>query len=234
MRVRGIRTTCMIAAVCIAAPFLTTSSAQATSAGGTISGAATDVQTSQGITGICVVAWGPSGDAGEAQTDLSGNYTLPVPAGSYLVVFNNCGSPNNEYVMETYPGVVGFSSDAGQQVTVADGGSITNISTTMFQGGTVNGTVKNAQGQGLNRFLLFPWLAHVDANKAQIFTQYGTYTNRLGFYSISGLPNGSTKLNAGKGKRGSYYDDRPNFRKATVFLIQPGQTTPNINFVFPS
>jgi hypothetical protein len=234
MKFRAWRGASAVVAALILGGMVSAGSAGATTTGGTITGRATDVQSSQGITGICVDAWGTSGLVGGAQTDLSGNYTLNVPAGSYLIVFNNCQSPNNEYVMETFPGVVGFSSDKGTHVTVADGGSVSNVSVTMFQGGTVSGTITNPKGQGLVNFVLFPYLAHVDSNKVQIFTQYGTFTNKLGFYSITGVPNGSAKLNAGKGKQGAFYNDQPGFFKATVFTVQPNQTTSNINFVFPS
>jgi hypothetical protein len=68
---------------------ITIGSAGATSAGATITGTATDVQSGQRITGICVDAWGTGGEAGSAQTDLNGNYVLSVPAGSYLIVFSS-------------------------------------------------------------------------------------------------------------------------------------------------
>jgi hypothetical protein len=208
--------------------------ALATGTGGTISGTATDVQSGQGITGICVDAWSSAGYAGTVQTGLSGNYTLPLPAGSYIIVFGNCQSPNNEYVMETFPGVVGFSSDQAQQITVTDGGSVAGISMTMFQGGTVSGTITNPKGRGLSNFTVYPYLAKKDHNKATVFTQYGTVTNKLGFYSISGVPSGSAKITASNAKHGAWYDDQRSFNKATVIPVQTGQTTANINFVFPS
>jgi hypothetical protein len=233
MRFHQTRRASLVLAVLLCGGVMTIGSAGATSADATISGTATDVQSGQGITGICVAAWGTGGEAGSAQTDLNGNYTLSVPGGSYLIVFNNCQSPNNEYVMETYPGIVGFSSDMGTQVALPDGGSTTGISVSMHQGGTVSGTITNRKGKGLKNFILFPYLAHVDSNKDQIFTQYGTVSNSSGFYSISGVPNGSTKLDAGKGKEGAYYNEKKTFGKATVFTVLPNQTTPDINFVFP-
>ena len=141
--------------------------------GGTITGTVKDGD-ENAIAGIWVEAYQEFIDAWSwAQTDEDGTYQiLGLPGGDYRVYIN------------TQDGWIGQDYQ-GNPVTVIPGSDTFGIDFTLVEGGTISGTVYEANsGDPLTTIAG----VHVDACSTDDTFCNGTETNEFGEYTITGLP----------------------------------------------
>src|SRR4051794_18018109 len=110
--------------------------------GGDISGVVTRADDATPLVDVCVQATEPTTHAtGSGRTGADGTYALHVSAGSYQVVFVDCGG--RDLVKQTWRG---SSSGTSQSVNIADGSNVSNINAALQQGGAISGLVTDPAG----------------------------------------------------------------------------------------
>jgi hypothetical protein len=112
-------------------------------AGGKVSGHVTAADTGKGLAAyVCVLATVRGGDEGCTFADGNGDYTLQgLRSGSYKVRFG-AGPSNLGYVRQFYAGKA--TRKEANPVVVAAGATTSGIDATLQRGGTVSGTVTDA------------------------------------------------------------------------------------------
>ena len=166
--------------------------------------------------GLCVDAFGTAGQRdffGFATTRANGSFRLPsLATGKYQIFFSpGCGSAS-PYLPRALR----------QPVAVTDGKTTSGVTAVLTLGGTITGTVKDANGKPL---------AGMCAQAGSNRNFYGVSTQPNGTYKIIGAAPGSYQMQFGPGcgNNGPY---------ATVTLPNPaavasGKVTANVNAVLP-
>ena len=149
--------------------------------GGSISGLVVDAGTGNPVAGICVNVQ----NGGSATTDSSGAYEVDgVPAGSYVVQYHDCNTPQ-QYLDQWYLGH--DDSNSADQVTVTDGVNTPLQDVQLTLGVSVAGTVTDTQGTPLGG-------VSVNVNSTNAGPSSGTQTAPDGTYRTSPLPAGDYKV----------------------------------------
>lgn len=217
--------------------------------GGSISGRVTDGATGDGIEGICV--WAEVTDEGwvygGSSTDSDGKYTIgDLDPGDYLVRFYDCRYPA-VYAPEYWNDAP--DRESADPVAVDTATDTDGIDAALAVGGSITGTVTNADGEAIA-------YACVDVVDAEGFDYYTfAQTDEDGGYSAGGLPTGSFKvffygcyyveeravpveerptraLDHGYGDYvAEWYDDEPNFDSADPVAVTQGAETAGIDAV---
>ena len=190
----------------------------------TISGTVTD-SAANPVAGVCVQASPQSGGVSPpvVRTGANGEYTMAdVEAGTYAIQFDPCDSPAN-VLGEWYDNAA--DEMLAQGVTVAAGDNLAGIDAQLATGGSISGTVMNAQGQP------------ADGAQIKIRTALGVIESGTaaadGTYTVGQLPTGSYKVefNAPPGSYDltEFYANVTNEASATPVIVNAGGNTPGID-----
>ena len=208
-----------------ASPTTTTTVAATT---GTISGKVTAFAGGAGLPGICVYAYGPTGDSGGSTTGSKGTYSVSgLPAGSYTVEFyNGCGN-SGDFVSQYYDDQT--SQGSAKTVNVTVGATTSGIDDALVAGGAISGTVTAvASGAAVSGICVAAL-----ADGSQVGSVATTATD--GTYSISGLSTGSYTVQFSTGCGNSdgflaqYYDDQTSAASANAVSVTAGATSNGID-----
>lgn len=188
-----------------------------------ISGTVTDAATSNPIPKAEVVAEG-NGVRFAAHTNEHGEYTLPLPAGTYTV-----RASSYKYATEWY----NEKADATQADPVTLSSTpVDNINFTLETwGGRIKGIVVDAQSNPIEGALVKVWVEgkSASANNLRYYAQAKTAAD--GSYEVSGIPPGKYLVMASaKGFIGEFFDGVTDITLATTVSVQNQQTTDGINF----
>ncbi|MFL6154473.1 MAG: carboxypeptidase regulatory-like domain-containing protein, partial [Marmoricola sp.] len=189
--------------------------------GGAVAGTVTNSH-GDPLAGVCVDVFNSDSDE-EATgcTDASGHYTSRgLPAGTWTVRFDD---REGQHLRQYYDGA--STSQSATPVTIAVGQITGNIDATLVLGGSVSGTVTDADSGDP--------LADVCVDVFDDDDEAFTCTDDAGHYTSPGLPTGSYTVNfddnSGSGHRGEFYDGTTNQDDATPVAVTLGQNTPGIN-----
>ena len=194
-------------------------------AGGSIAGSVVD-STNQPIPGIFIDVF--MFDAGtwvnSGQTDSTGNYSISgIPIGKYRVGTNAEGTSfTNEFFDNAK------DHDLASPVSVTTGNTTFNINFTLDAGGSISGSVLNANGQPVPAVFV-----DVIMFDSDVWINSGQ-SDATGNYSISGIPTGKyrVKTNAkGTNFINEYFNNVTDFDLASAVSVTAGIDTANINFV---
>ena len=174
---------------------------------GSISGKIKDKSTGAGISGAIVIAYesGTKNQMGSTTSGASGDYTLPLPAGTYDVNASASGYyPNQKDGIVVTAG----NNTAGQDI------ELTGIPGQ--QPGSISGTVTSG-GAPLEGATIIAYESGTSNQKGS------ATTDSQGKYKITNLPPGKYDVNASKG---AGYESK----QQNGITVNSGQDTPNINF----
>ena len=194
--------------------------------GGSISG--TVVRDSDGTPVANVDVWADTyqccGGGNGTRTAADGTYTITgLQGGNYRVgVHISEGGMAGEFYNDT------TAWDQASSVSVTVGQTTTGINFSLAAGGSISGTVvRDSDGTPI---------ANVDV-WAETYEccggGSGTRTGADGTYTITGLTAGDyrVQVHIERGSlAGEFYDDTPDWDKASEVTVTAGATTPNINF----
>ncbi len=206
-----------------------------TGADGAIDGKVTSSVTSDPIDGVDVCAFEPESlvlEGGEeglfecTTTSATGEYTLEMPAGSYVVEFFAEAPP--DYQVQFYKNVA--SPSKATRVSVSAGTATTEIDAALLPGGEISGNVTAAPSQVPLTGVL------VCAVDEAIEVANCAVTEPGGVYTIVGLPSGDYEVvfvtNNREGEttyESQYYDDATSPGLATPVKVTAGATTAPID-----
>lgn len=130
-----------------------------------------------------------NGGTAVAETAGDGTYTMEnVPAGNYLIVFNQGGGGNDSaYATDFYDGQ--RSIGVANYVTVTAGATTADINATLTAPGTVTGKVTNTLGVGIANILVDVYATVSDYQNGILSAGY--HTEADGTYRLSGLHAGT-------------------------------------------
>ena len=202
---------------------------------GSISGRVTDESTGEPIANATVIAFlehpavTPVAVANEqhirkfrAETDSAGNYTIKnLHAGKYYVLAFARG-----YLPEFYKEATNLGD--ATPVEVQDSTEVTGIDFTLSSGGSIKGTVFDAQDSTVlaGAVVTVRSLDHRFRKRA--------YTDQNGVFRVGGLPPGKYILYAkAKGYKPKFYDNVDRASEATPVAVEPGQEVGGIDFYLP-
>ena len=202
---------------------------------GGIRGRVTDAQTGEPIANAKVMAFrehpvaqpiSAAADAGfryvKTRTDSSGNYVLEnLPPGKYYVLAKAKG-----YLPEFYQEAASLKDATPVEVT--DSTTVDNIDFTLSSGGSIAGTVYDAEDStGIAGAAVTLWYR-------QGGRHLRTFTDQDGNYRFSGLPAGDYYLFANqKGYDGKFYDGADRRRDATPVTVAENAEVTGIDFYLP-
>ena len=195
------------------------------SKGGTIQGTVTEEDGTTAISGVQVEAYNVDTQnyIGFAQTDADGKYTVGgLPGGTFKVQF----SPwNLNYFRQWYNGAEDFSDAAS--VTLSAGGNAPGIDAKLSKGGTIQGTVTDGMGDGINGIVV-----EISDSAMQTYIDFGQ-TDATGKYRVGGLPTGTYKVVFNRWPVNNYfeewYDDKGSFSNATIVNVTVSSDTLGID-----
>ena len=162
-------------------------------------------------------------------TDSNGNYSVPLPAGSYLLNFKPpCPTPYN-LAPAWYPGV--FSDLSAQKVGVT-AGQTTSVRTVAFvPSATITGMLLDAQTGGpvSSAEMSVAALSGMNGGVGEGFLSGDTYTiNCLppGSYTVEFIPNAGTVngIQQSPFYADEWYPNQPHQSQAQVISLAPGQS----------
>jgi len=197
-------------------------------AGGKVSGHVTAADTGKGLAAyVCILPTVRGGDEGCTFADSNGDYTLRgLRSGSYKVRFGS-GPSSLGYVRQYYAGKA--TRKEANLVSVSAGSTTSGIDATLQRGGTLSGTVTDAD---------------TDEPLAGISVCVGFYfacdtTAADGTYELT-LPTGAYKVYFGGPSFGGpgpesqdyapvYYHDAFSWEEATKVAVTAGGATPGID-----
>lgn len=213
--------------------------------GGGISGKVTDTA-GRPIRGMCVEATDSDGEVTSSGTDDSGDFTiLPLRAGSYAIRFG-CTTPmytyspagsTSAFASEAAPGTAedyitewydNASYNNSTLVQVAPGVTTSGINAEMVLGGSISGTLTDANGEPFGGCAT----AYSDgAGGVAVLAE--AYTDEGGFYRLRGLPADTYKVQfadcSGYRYRSEWFDDTRSFDLATPLNVTLGVNVPRID-----
>jgi hypothetical protein len=158
----------------------------------------------------------------EVETDSSGNYSMPIPEGSYEIYFWGPGAGN--YISEWYDDKSSF--DSADTVGVTANSTTSGIDAVLADGGAIAGRVtEESSGNGLDS-------VEIDVYDPDWNYWYG-WTDGEGNYSVVGLPTGSYKVEfyPYSNHVGEWYDNESSDSTADEVNVTAGSTTSGINAV---
>lgn len=181
--------------------------------GGRITGSVGRESDSQPIEGARLNASMVDGQSGAgSETDASGTYTITgLPTGIYRVEAQATG-----YAREYYDNVYDWSLSAGVPVTAGE--TTGGISFLLGSGGSISGTVRNADGNQ----------ALADINVSATADNMNWWSDRSredGTYVIDGLPPGQYRVQAEGQEQGyilEYYNEQTRHENADLVTISTG------------
>jgi hypothetical protein len=170
---------------------------------GTIEGRVTDAVTTDGIEGVvvCAIDAVEFEEAGCEETGPDGEYTLgSLPDGGYVVEF---WARYLGYETQYFDGKESFGE--ADEVTIAAGGTVSNVDAELAEGGKIAGRVTDAATN-----------AGIEEVEVCAFSQsvFGgcAFTDDVGNYTIKGVPTGSYAVEFWAeflGYETRYYNERP-------------------------
>ncbi|HEU4736599.1 MAG TPA: carboxypeptidase-like regulatory domain-containing protein [Solirubrobacterales bacterium] len=215
-----------LALLCIGAAVMVSSFGPAGAeavAAGKIEGKVVDSGTKVGIEDVEVCALEPP-EFEFAACDLTGadgEYVLEGLAdGSYVVEF---WAPYLGYVSQYFDGTTSFED--ADEVTIAGGGTVSNVDAELEQGGEIEGRVTAAaSGAGIEEVEVC----------AYSLTAFGgcAFTDFAGDYTIAGVPTGSYVVEFWAeflGYQTRYYDEGSSFEDANLVAVFAPDTTTGID-----
>jgi 5-hydroxyisourate hydrolase-like protein (transthyretin family) len=198
-------------------------------AGGKVEGTVVDAGSKAPISNVEVCVYrGSDGQFSRCtQTESEGKYALAgLATGSYAVKFK---PDYNDHVhaKQFYDGKA--TREAASPVSVTAGATMQNIDAELQEGGKVTGTVTKATGGAA--------IESVYACATPTHYEPGEYNSNCGFtdatgkYTISGLAEGSYKIqfSGGLNYLSQFYDNVTSESEVTVVSVSLGTTTPNID-----
>jgi hypothetical protein len=215
-----------LALLCIGAAVVVSSfgpAGAAAVAAGKIEGKVTDSVTKVGIGDVEVCALkAPEFEFGTCGlTGADGKYALEdLTDGSYVVEF---WAPSLGYVRQYFDSRTSFED--ADEVTIAAGGTVSNVDAEMEQGGEIEGRVTAAaSGAGIEEVEVC----------AYSLTAFGgcELTDFAGDYTIAGVPSGSYVVEFWAeflGYQTRYYDEDASFEDANLVAVFAPDTTTGIN-----
>ena len=192
--------------------------------GGIISGTAYEAD---GVTPIANAdVWANSYDGGGgngyARTDSEGEYTIRgLASGNYRV---EAAAASQGFVREFYQETSDYQ--LANPVAVASGQTTPNIDFTLDVGGSISGTVYEADG--ITPIANAGVWAERDGGGGD-----GASTRADGTYTITGLPAGDYRVEASATSHGfvrEYYAGTTDYNSATLVEVSVGADTPGIDF----
>lgn len=182
--------------------------------GGRVTGTITDVATATGIQSVSVslytLANGSATFVGSATTDSSGSYTVQgLPTGAYFAMTSN----NAGYMNEIYDNllcVISCSSStavaSGAAIPVTQGATTSGRNFALAMGGTVTGTITNAQTATPVTGTVY---VYIEVNGVAFGRSAAA--DASGVYTVRGLPTGTyyAFTSVGGGLVNEIYDDIP-------------------------
>jgi hypothetical protein len=194
--------------------------------GGAVSGRVTNSTGTLGIANvevqICDLTgyWHPG-----TNTDNDGYYTLKgLPGGDYKIEFRAHWVPGN-YVSEWYNDKDSFEN--ADVVTVTVGQTTTGIDAQLADGGGVSGRVTDSSGtSGIGNV----YVNICDLNQNWL---HCVGTDNDGYYTISGVPDGSYKIQFDPHDAGNYalewWNNKRRFEDADTVIVTTGNTVTDID-----
>ncbi len=170
--------------------------APAAAQSGTVTGTVTNAATAVPLAGrsltFCTSAGAGLSCFGTSVTDAAGNYTVSLPAGSYVAYtsnFNTLGVVNEIYDNIPCPTVcLGATAlITGTRIVVAAGAALTGRNFALEPGGTVNGTVTDAVSGAPVPGITVQLRTMAEGNNLLVGS---SVTNAAGSFSIAGLATG--------------------------------------------
>jgi hypothetical protein len=222
--------------VSVTAPSTTSNINVAMAPSGSISGHVTNAGTSAAVPNAYIYIFdGTNTQIGYGSTDAQGAYTVTgLPAGPAYARTSVSGSLN--LIDQVYSGIECFRSTcaptAGTAISVAAGTTTPNVDFALATGGTITGTVTNAQtGAPVANAYIYP--AHSSG-----MGMSSVSTNAQGVYTVTGLGTGSYYLrtwnNAGLVDEAYGDVSCPGAGCAVIsgspVAVTTGQQTANVNF----
>ncbi len=152
------------------------------------------------IAGEEAFGWSPTG--GQTTTEADGAYRLSVPAATYDVIAGR-NQPWGESLSSFAPGRI-------DGVVVGPGGEISGIDITLRRGGSIEGTVKRADGGSIA--MAWIWVANESDENVAV-----RGTDATGAFRIDGLEPGRLRVHAS--------DNQEHVSSWTSVEVRVGETT---------
>jgi hypothetical protein len=193
--------------------------------GGVISGQVTD-EDGVGIKGVGVTAYSTSDDGiFGSLTDENGQYKIEsIPDGNYHIYFwGENWAYNDGYLSEWYQDKSNMA--ASDVITIENSSEILAINATLTEGGTLSGTVIDAQGVGIYKATL----KMVDESGEIVFS----HTDENGGYRFAGLANGDYQIFCDArslGYLGQWYDGQSSQSSSTPITVLATSPVSGIDF----
>lgn len=198
---------------------------------GAIEGKVTSSITSEPIEGIEVCAFEPESltpEEGCASTSATGEYTLEMPAGEYVVeFFPPPPTTGLDYQVQYYQDVSKLSE--ATEVAVAAGKATGEINAALLPDGEIAGKVVAAASQApLGEVLVCAFDDAIESAGCAV-------TNATGEYTVTGLAPGEYEVMFAAGEEDEttyelqYYDDATTPGLATPVKVDAGASTPSID-----
>jgi hypothetical protein len=207
---------------------------------GSISGTVSDQDTMEPLADICAIAFGDETlTFAEARTGAEGTYVLrELPAGDYVVLFGDCGSPYT-HLTEIYDDVQFDATTAVEPtpVTVVTAEETAGIDAALEEGGAVEGTVTGlhtGRPQSLVCIGLFPAAATDEdefpaGDATSGIDPFGSLEGQPGAYTVAGVRPGDYVLSfnadfcADDGYDTSWFDGKGSRDDATILTVRKGE-----------
>lgn len=147
---------------------------------GTIAGTVTDEISGLPLEGVLVTAHDVSaGGTYAVTTAADGTYSIPVPAGWFVVIFADHVGSHVAESWDNMPAIIDYATF----FEVSAGESVTGIDAALAPGGTVSGVVTDTSGEPLEGVC-------VSVHAGEYPSWGGGCTDASGFYRTTGLPAG--------------------------------------------
>jgi hypothetical protein len=147
-----------------------------------ISGTVSDAATASGLANVTVSAYDTASTSSFSTTTAAGGtYSLSVPAGTYLVAFQDYSGGHLVQWWNDQP-----DQNSANPVTVTPGATTAGIDGALTEGGSIAGTVTNSSSQPLAGVCATIYSAAND-----LYANAGGCSDSAGRYQTTGVPAGS-------------------------------------------
>jgi len=208
-----------------------------TGTGGIIRGRVTEETNGWPVEGIRVWVMKGFGEFSqwEGRTNANGDYQVTgIPTGQYKVMFYNTLNWSN-LLIEVYNDKIfkGGYPMAGDWVTVTEGQVTGGINAVLSRGGTVDGRVTDASGNGIQGITVRLY----EADTGDYLGLTRSWTDYYGYYSIPRVRPGQLKAfftsveQAGGQYKAVYYNGKNSMTSADDFTVQADDFITDINAV---